>query len=85
MYSPELETLDQLCGGDLPITIIRKIYRDEFAFNHGLSAMLNNGDVRLLRQGSPVPMWEISRLLEAPDKWDGLILSLTDLGAQKIR
>ena len=30
--SPELETLDQLLGGDLPLTVIRKLFPDAERF-----------------------------------------------------
>ena len=46
--SPELETLDQLEGGNLPLPIVRGIFREESRFVRAIEAMLEAGEVRLL-------------------------------------
>ena len=47
MQSPELETLDQLLGGDLPIGVIRGFYESEERFCRASMAMLRDGHIRL--------------------------------------
>ena len=65
MYSPEMETLDQLLGGDMPLTVIRGIYPDEASFLRGVLALLSSGDVRLLTQdNSETPPWRWRELFE---------------------
>lgn len=57
--SPELETLDQLLGGDLPLAVIRGLFADEDRFSRAIAAMLDAGEVRLLNgDGSEVPRWQ---------------------------
>jgi len=34
--TPELETLDQLLGGDLSLAIVRQLYSDDEAFKRGV-------------------------------------------------
>jgi len=38
--SPELETLDQLLGGPMPLPVIRRLYPDYRAFANGTLALL---------------------------------------------
>ena len=84
--SPELETLDQLLGGDLPIGTLRKLYPDSGSFNHGIVGLLNNEDVRLLASdGSEVPSWRWRELFHGEASADqGFVLSLTDKGGARI-
>lgn len=46
--SPELETLDQLLGGDLPLSVIRNLYPSSEGFQRGILGLLFSGDVLLL-------------------------------------
>lgn len=56
--SPELETLDQLLGGPLPLTVIRGIYPDVETFRVGVFGLLTSGDVCLLTSDrTEVPSW----------------------------
>ena len=57
--SPELETLDQLLTGPLPLAIIRRVFPDSDAFTRGVLGLLTSGDVRLLENESQneVPGW----------------------------
>lgn len=41
--SPELETLDQLAGGDMPLSLIHGLYPDDAGFICGLSGLLKGG------------------------------------------
>jgi hypothetical protein len=88
MLTPELETLDQLLTGDLPLAIIRKIYPDDQAFMRGVFALLRCGDVRLLsRDKDDIPEWQWRELFDegtALDRLDELSLHITERGAQRI-
>ena len=64
--SLELETLDQLCGGDMPLSVIRQIFADGRHFERAILAMLDDGDVRLLRNGTVAAPWEWRRLVQSP-------------------
>ena len=45
--SPEMETLDQLLGGELRLTVILSLYQDQTSFLQGLFGLLSSGDVSL--------------------------------------
>lgn len=84
--SPELETLDQLLGGDLPLQVIRGLYPDAKAFSGGVLALLRNGDVQLLLDGTEVPRWRWRALFEAGEvnqEMPRLRLTITDQGARR--
>lgn len=82
--SPELETLDQLIGGDLPLIVLRRFYSDDLGFNRGLSGLLRAGEVRLSLDGMDVPEWRWREVLANPDKWSTLRAHLTSFGARRI-
>jgi hypothetical protein len=86
--SPELETLDQLLGGDLSLTTARRLFGDEERFIRGLTAMLHAGEVRLLAaDGGEVPRWQWREVLAvAADKSipGEALLSITTAGANRI-
>lgn len=83
--SPELETLDQLLGGKMPLPVIRGLYSDDARFANGLSALLHAGDVRLLGQdGADVPRWMWREVLADPSAWPPLVVHLTEVGARRI-
>ena len=85
MYPPELETLDQLCGGDLPLAVIRNLFLGDDRFRRAILAMLRDRELLLLRSDdTEVPHWERSPLLSDPTRWEGLRLSITDSGARRI-
>ncbi len=88
MWVPELETLDQLLGGELPLSIIRALYADHESFARGVHALLLNRDVELLSEdGVVVPQWRWRELFV-----DGIIekempvlkLRITDRGCRRI-
>jgi hypothetical protein len=77
--SAELETLDQLLGGDLPLRVIRNLYADEEGFRQGILGLLSSGDVCLLMSDqTPVPRWRWAELFAA-DK------VMHELGNMKLR
>ena len=56
--SPELETLDQLLGGNRPLESVLDLDPDSGAFRDGVPALLSCGDVRLpTSEGLQVPEW----------------------------
>jgi hypothetical protein len=86
-YAPELDTLDQLLGGNMPLRIIRKVYPDSASFVRGVYGALKCGDVRLLENNAEVPEWRQQELFERGgvlDNLDTLILELTDQGAKRV-
>ena len=88
MGSPELETLDQLLCGDLPLPVIRQLYPDDAAFMRGVLALLNSGNVRLFAAGKPdVPSWYWRELFVEGKILNKLVdfrLDLTDQGVKQI-
>ena len=86
--SAELETLDQLLGGEMSLTIIRRFYASPAAFAQGVYGLLQSGDVRLLSNDhSEIPRWQWRRLFEdgaVIDRLDSLLLDITEQGGRKI-
>ena len=84
--SPELETLDQLQGGDMKLSIIRMIFPDHSRFVRGISAMLGVGEIRLrTADGKDVPRGKWSEVLaQGADEQAAIVLSITDAGARRI-
>ena len=86
--SPELETLDQLLGGDQALGLVRGYYADDSHFARAIRAMLDARELRLLTgEGGEVPRWQRREVLSAvcdPEVADQFKLSITDLGAERI-
>ncbi|MCI0351365.1 MAG: hypothetical protein L0Z53_18235 [Acidobacteriales bacterium] len=88
MHSPELETLDQLLSGDMPISVIGKLYSTPDACRRGLLGLLREGDVILLNpdQGE-IPQWQWRQLFSQDDWLHELRdfrLRITEQGTKKI-
>ena len=88
MSSPELETLDQLLGGEQSLQAIRPLYPDDERFLKGLSRLVSSGDLRLLTsEGAEVPAWQWHTLFVKGSlllELDRFRLKLTVRGARKI-
>jgi hypothetical protein len=83
-WSPEMETLDQLLGGDMPLMVIRQVYPDPARFARGVGGLLAAGEVRLVAaDGAEVPPWQWREVLAANPLPD-MAVSLTPAGAQRI-
>jgi hypothetical protein len=86
--SPELETLDQLSGGELTLTIVRKFYPDADAFRRGVFGLLTSGDVCLLTiDHIDVPSWRWRELFidgNAMKELENMSLKITAQGARRI-
>lgn len=80
--SPELETLDQLLGGQLPLSIVRNFFGNENRFRLGILAMLDAGVVALIDpEGTELPRNEWPVRLE---RLDSSGLKITDRGIRQI-
>jgi len=88
MYAPELETLDQLLGGDLPLTIIVKLFPSKEHFSRGVLGLLRCGDVFLLdASGAEITYWSWRELFDQGKVFEELKdwkLTLTPQGARKV-
>lgn len=88
MYAPELETLDQLLGGDMPLTVIAKLYSSPESFRTGIGGLLACGDVLLLEaNGNAIPSWRWREVFETGSDAEQLgqfQLRVTPQGAKKI-
>lgn len=88
MYSPELETLDQLLACDMPLAVIAKVYPTSDHFRRGISGLLNEGDVVLLdSEGAEVPRWKWRQLFSTDNVQEDLRtfrLRITPHGAKKV-
>jgi hypothetical protein len=86
--SLELETLDQLLGGDLPLSVIRGLYPDDKSFVVAIHALLCCGDVRLFSvDGADVPAWRWRELFDAGGfkrEMHRLRLDVTHQGAGRV-
>ena len=66
MWAPEMEVLDQLAGGDMPLTVIRGLFENDERFVRGIMAMLATRRIRLFDPtGMDVPEWKWCSVLLA--------------------
>jgi hypothetical protein len=86
--SQELEVLDQLLGGDLPLEVIAGLFPDRDQCRRAVGAMLAGSEVSVLDSaGRPVPAWRYHELERTTDLWcDGTPyrLSVTAAGAKRV-
>jgi hypothetical protein len=86
--SAELETLDQLLGGELCLVVIRNLYQDADAFRRGVFGLLSSGDVSLLIVDETiVPSWRWRELFvdgTVMNDLGNLNLKITVKGARRI-
>ena|SRR5580765_2298350 len=81
--APELETLDQLLGGDLPLPVIRGLFADQERFVLAIYAMLEAGETRLFEAGgADVPKWRWHDIL--CNNVPSTRLAITKAGAKRI-
>lgn len=85
--SLELEVLDQLLGGDLPLSVISRLFAEAHHRDRAIAAMLRDGSVELLGpDGSAVPQWHLRDVLADPANRESsapYMLSLTRKGAAR--
>jgi hypothetical protein len=80
--SPELETLDQLLGGDAPLSLIRDLYENPEHFTRAMIAMLEAAEVRVVgSDGIEIPRWRWHDVLSSQF---GAKVSITAAGVRRI-
>jgi hypothetical protein len=88
MLSPELETLDQLCGGDMGLAIIRRLFIDDERFYRASLLMLDEGVIRLIGpNGDDVISWQWREVLSSRrvlSTLEDYRLSITERGARRM-
>ena len=87
--SLELEVLDQLQGGDLPLRVVASLFPEEAHARRAIAALLLAGEIALLdAKGAAVAPWQLRELDRQPGSWrtdSQYHLSLTDAGARRVR
>jgi hypothetical protein len=84
--SLELETLEQLQGGEQRLSVIRQVFASDERFVQAIAGLLREGDVMLLADGAVVPEWKVQALFRDKELFRNLgnyTLRLTDQGARK--
>ena len=86
--TPELEVLDQLLGGDLPVNVIAGLFSESGRCRKAIGAMLHQGENLLLDPSdSPLSVWRYRELQSNNDFWsEGTLyrLSITEIGVKRI-
>jgi hypothetical protein len=86
--SLELEVLDQLQGGDLPLRVVASLFPDEAHARRAIAAMLAAGELELLDgEGTVLLPWQQRELERQPSSWRAdtqYRLAITDAGARRI-
>jgi hypothetical protein len=87
--SSELETLDQLLGGDLPLKVVMQLYPDADAFRRGVLGLIADGDVCLLGADyTEVPHWRCRKLFAGDtemQEMERMKLRITAQGVLRIK
>lgn len=79
-----MELVDQLLGGDLPIPVVCRLFRDDTHARRALAQYVAKGVITLAGREGPLPGWKSSELLRGPEPLDQqeVRVSLTDKGAK---
>ena len=81
--SPELEILDRLQAGAVPLAVARGFFDEDRRFVNAISAMLRDGEIRLIGQdGTDVPRYRLRELLTALS--NDVCVEITPIGAKRI-
>jgi hypothetical protein len=84
-WATELETLEQLQGGDLPLATIRSLYDSQYHFFRAMTAMLHTGQLRLIESGTDVAQYRWQSVLRNPDSQNSNVwVAITDEGARHL-
>ena len=84
-WSPEMELIDQLLGGDLPLPAVARLFPEEARARLALMQYVSDDVVALREQGAVLPTWRSQELLRQPEPFDkdsDIHVSLTDKGAK---
>jgi hypothetical protein len=86
--SPELEVLDQLQGGDMPLRVVASLFPDEAHARRAIAAMLAAGELKLVdAEGAALPPRQLRELERQPGSWRAdtrYRLAITAAGARRI-
>ena len=86
--SLELEVLDQLLGGPMKLSTLRKFFESDKRFVQAISGLLHGGDIEISdERQSALPEWRWRRLIADGDlvaNVDELLADLTEQGARKV-
>jgi hypothetical protein len=84
----ELEVLDQLLGGDLPLNVIAGLFPDREHCQRAIAKMFQAGQILILdSSGNPIAFWRFRELKAQPETWavgTQYRLSITEAGSQLI-
>jgi hypothetical protein len=84
-WATELETLEQLQGGDLPLATIRSLYESQEHFFRAMTAMLHTGQLRLIESGTDVAQYRWQSVLGNPDSQNSIVrVAITEEGARHL-
>jgi len=87
--TPEIEVLDQLLGGDLPLNVIAGLFPSLSLCQTALSSMVLDGQVNVLDpSGSVIPAWRLRELWAECESWRAgteYRVTVTDEGARRVR
>jgi hypothetical protein len=68
--SREFGVLDQLGGGDLPVSVLRGLFSDDGKFHRAILAMVESGDVEVFEPSTgTVPLWRLQELSREQSSW----------------
>jgi hypothetical protein len=84
-WLPEMEMIDQLIGGDLPLTAVSRLFDSDERARKVVGLYLGKGIVVFIRQESTMPLWESLTLLRNPEpleRHEEVRVSITDYGAR---
>ena len=86
--SPELEALDQLQGGDMPLRVVAALFPDEAHARRAIGAMLAAGELTLIdAAGAAVALWQVRDVERQLGSWHDdteFRLAITAAGARRI-
>ena len=85
--TPEIEVLDQLEGGDLPLSEVVSLFPNEEDARRAIVAMVAAGELRLLDvKGVALLPWQLRELERQPGPWRADTrhrVSITDAGSHR--
>jgi hypothetical protein len=86
--SPEIDVLDQLLGGDMPLGVVASLFPDEADARRAIVAMLAVGELAIFdAEGAALSPWQVGELQRQPGSWredTQYRLTITDKGARRV-
>ena len=84
-WLPEMEMIEQLIGGDLPLAAVRSLFDSDERARKVVGLYLGKGIVVFTRQECTMPLWESLALLRNPEpleRHEQVRVLLTEYGAR---